>query len=122
MSGGSTETTQTMELPQWYEDYTKYVTDQAMAGSQIGYTPYIGPDVAAYTPMQQAAFDGTNMAAAAYGLPTAASTGLPTATQSSNGMMGYSSYPMYQQSLAELQKANPQQYSLLMGYSGGATK
>jgi hypothetical protein len=122
MSGGSTQTTQTMELPQWYEDYTKYVTDQAMAGSQIGYVPYMGPDVAAFTPMQQAAFDGTNMAASAYGLPTASSTGLPQATQYSNGMMGYSSAPLYNESLANLQKTNPQQYSLLMGYSGGKTK
>lgn len=119
MSGGSTQTTQQMSLPQWFEDYTKYTTDQAMKGSQIGYVPYMGPDVAAFTPMQQAAFDGTNMAAQAYGLPTATGTGLPAATQFSNGMMGYSSAPLYQQSLAELQKANPQQYGLLAGYSAG---
>ena len=119
MSGGSTETTQQMQLPQWYEDYTKYVTQMAQQGSQIGYTPYMGPDVAAFNPMQQAAFNGTNQAAAAYGMPTASTTGLPTATQSSNGMMGYSSAPIYNDALMNLQRTNPTQYGLLSGYSKG---
>ncbi len=119
MSGGSTQTTQQVQLPQYMEDLSKYATEQAMKGSQIGFVPYIGPDVAAFTPMQQAAFDGTNMAASAYGMPTAATTGLPQPTTYANGMQGYSSYPLYQQSLASLQKANPTQYGLLAGYSAG---
>ncbi len=76
--------------------------------------PYMGPDVAAMTPMQMAAFDSTNAAASAYGLPTAATTGLPEATTYANGMQGYSSFPMYQQAVQDFAKMYPGQYEQIM--------
>ena len=116
MSSGTTETTQTVALPEWYEDYSKYVIDQAKAAQNVGYVPYMGPSVAAYTPAQQAAFNNVNAAAGAYGMEQAAGTGLPPPTTYAGGVQGYSSYPMYEQSLQQLQKQNPAQYGLLMGY------
>ena len=36
--------------------------------SQIGYVPYYGPDVAAFSPMQQQSMQSTGNAASAFGL------------------------------------------------------
>ena len=113
MSLGGTQTTE-QSLSPWMEKAAQDALKTSTAASQIGYIPYSGPDVAAFNPMQQAAFDGTNMAASAYGLPTAASTGLPQATTYAGGVQGYSSFPMYQQSVEEFRKMAPGQYNALM--------
>ena len=112
--GGSSTTTVEQELPKYMEDATKQAIKASQQAASIGYVPYMGPDVAAMTPMQMAAFDSTNAAASAYGLPTASSTGLPTATTYSNGMQGYSSYPMYQQAVEDFAKMYPGQYEAIM--------
>ena len=112
--GGSSTTTVEQEIPAYMEDAAKKALAASEQAAAIGYVPYMGPDVAAMTPMQMAAFDSTNAAASAYGLPTASSTGLPTATTYSNGMQGYSSYPMYQQAVEDFAKMYPGQYEAIM--------
>jgi len=113
MSLGGTQTTE-QALSPWMDKAAQDALKTATQASQIGYIPYSGPDVAAFNPMQQAAFDGTNMAASAYGLPTAASTGLPQAQTFAGGTQGYSSMPMYQQSVNEFQRMAPGQFEALM--------
>lgn len=112
--GGSSTTTVEQSIPKYIEDASKQAIKASQQAASIGYVPYTGPDVAAMTPMQMAAFDSTNAAASAYGLPTAASTGLPTPTTYANGMQGYSSFPIYEQALKDLQKMNPGQYDAIM--------
>jgi len=116
MSGGGKggSTTSTVEVPAWLESAARSNLAKADTLSRIGPTPYFGPDVAAMTPSQMAAMQGTNTAALSFGLPSVADPmagmGQPL---SFGGMSAYSSAPLYEQSLAELQRRQPGQYAAL---------
>lgn len=115
MSGGGKGGSQTtsVQIPKWLEDAARTNIARGDVISTIGYTPYYGPDVAAMTPSQIAAMQGTNQAANAFGLDTVdPMAGMPQA-QNFNGMAAYSSAPIYEQSLAELQARAPGQYEAL---------
>lgn len=118
MSGGGgkggSQTTE-MSIPGYLEDAAKGNLNRADDISQIGYTPYIGADVAAFTPQQNAAFAGANQAASAFGLPATAGTGMPEPQQFAGGISGYSSAPLYNESLAALQTQAPGQYNAITG-------
>jgi hypothetical protein len=72
--------------------------------------PYYGPDVAAFSPAQQAAFQNTAGAAGAFGLasPTDPYGGMGAPTDF-GGVQGYSSAPLYQQSVDALAANRPGQ-------------
>lgn len=123
MSGGKGgSTTTSVEVPQYIEDAARRNLERADLISKIGYVPYFGPDVAAFTPQQEAAFAGTQQLGSAFGLPTA---GLPSATvgvRSSNydmgvpapqtfagGVRGYSSAPMFEEAMDEFGRRRPAQ-------------
>lgn len=110
--GGSSTTT--MEIPEYLEEPLKRNIGKAEELAKIGYTPYFGPDVAAMTPMQQAAGQNLGMAAQAFGMaaPTSPMAGMPQA-QNFGGMQAYSSAPLYEQALGELQTRMPGQYAAL---------
>ena len=106
-------------MPQYIEDAGKANLAKADELAKIGYTPYYGPDVAAFTPMQQAAFQGTSDMASAFG--TASPTGqqdimggMPAPTTYAGGVQGYSSAPIFEQSVDQLRAARPAQYAALM--------
>lgn len=115
--GGST--TSEIKVPQYIEDAGRANLAKADELAKIGYTPYYGPDVAAFTPMQQAAFQNTADTASAFGLGGGNMSqqdiygGMGAPTQYANGVRGYSSAPMYEQSLAELEARRPGQYAAL---------
>ena len=119
MSGGKGGSSTTeVKVPQYIEDAARANLAKADVLSQIGYTPYYGPDVAAFTPMQQAAFQNTSDMAGAFGLATPSSQqdiygGMPAPTTYANGVRGYSSAPMFEQSMAELEARRPGQYAAL---------
>jgi hypothetical protein len=101
-------------VPKWQEDAAKDALARANQVAGIGYVPYYGPDVAALTPMQLSAMQGTNQAASAFGMPTSdLAAGLPTA-QNFNGMQAYSSGGLYDQAVKEVQTRNPEQYAKLV--------
>lgn len=110
--GGSQRTS--VEIPAWLEEAAQRNLARADQASTIGYTPYYGPDVAALTPLQVQAMQGTNQAAGAFGLgqvdPMA---GMPQSQTFAGGVQGYSSAPLYQQSLDALQAASPGQFAAL---------
>ena len=114
MAGGGSETT-SVEIPAFLQDAAQRNLARADQVSQIGYTPYYGPDVAAMTPMQIAAMQNTGAAASAFGLPTVADpmAGMPTAQTFAGGVQGYSSAPLFQQSLEALRVNNPGQYAAI---------
>ena len=120
MSGGKGGSqTSEVKVPQYIEDAGKANLARADEISKIGYTPYYGPDVAAFSPMQQSAFQGTSDMANAFGIATPASQqdiygGMGAPTQYANGVQGYSSAPMYQQSIDQLKAARPGQYDAIM--------
>ena len=114
--GGST--TSTVEVPEYIEEAARRNLAKAEGISQIGFTPYYGPDVAAFTPFQQAGFQQTADVASAFGMATPTSQrdimgGMGAPTQYANGVMGYSSAPLYEQSLAELERRRPAQKSYI---------
>ena len=120
MSGGKGgSTTSETTVPQYIEDAGRANLARADDLAKIGYTPYYGPDVAAFTPMQEAAFQGTSDMANAFGMATPASQqdiygGMGAPTQYANGVRGYSSAPMYEQSLAQFAEVRPGQYAAMM--------
>jgi len=115
MSGGGKGGSQTTEvkIPKWLENAAQQNIARADVLSTIGYTPYYGADVAAMTPQQVAAMQGTGQAASAFGMPSAdPMAGAPQA-QNFGGMQAYSSGGLYDQALAELQASRPGQYAAL---------
>ena len=120
MSGGKGgSTSSTVTVPQYIEDAAKANLTKAEEISKIGYTPYYGPDVAAFTPMQQAAFQGTADLASAFGTAGGGMSqqnimgGMPAPTTYAGGVQGYSSAPMFEQSMAELETRRPGQYAAI---------
>jgi hypothetical protein len=117
--GGSSTTS--VEVPQYIEDAAKFNLRQAGALgqpgiAQIGYVPYYGADVAAFTPTQEAAFQNVAGQAGAFGLTTPAGgamAGMPTPQEFAGGVRGYSSAPMYEQSLGEFARRRPAQFNLI---------
>ena len=91
MSGGKGgSTTSTVEVPQYIEDAARRNLERADLISKIGYVPYFGPDVAAFTPQQEAAFAGTQQLAGAFGTPTAANIGVGAPQTFAGGVRGTS--------------------------------
>ena len=110
--GGSTSTS--VEIPEYIEEAARRNLAKAEGISQIGYVPYYGPDVAAFTPFQQAGFQQTADVASAFGLGTPTTQadimgGMPEPTEFAGGVRGYSAAPLYQQAVDELAAQRPAQ-------------
>lgn len=115
MSGGKGgSTSSSVEIPEYIEKAAQRNLNKAERISQLGYVPYYGPDVAAFTPMQQASFQNTADVAGAFGMnaPTSQQDimgGMGAPTQYAGGVSGYSSAPLYEQSLNALAMERPAQ-------------
>lgn len=112
--GGSSTTS--VQLPKFIEDAAQRAVAQGEQAGQIGFVPFSGPDVAAFSPMQEAAFAGTNQAASAFGLPTSEGTGLPEAETFAGGIRGFSSAPLFEQALAQLEESRPGQFNAITDF------
>lgn len=119
---GGDKTESKTTIPAWVQKPAQQNLANASAVAGVGYVPYYGPDVAAFTPMQNAAFEGTNQAAAAFGMPTAQGNGMPAPQTFAGGVQGYSSAPMYEEAIAALKAKNPAQYAALMQILQNFTK
>jgi len=112
--GSQTQTTQ-MAIPQYLEQPIRRNIARAEDISRIGFVPYMGPDVAALTPMQEAAMQSTGLAAQAFNLPNALGNQVtPEPQEFAGGMRGYSAFPIYEQALADLKESRPGQYDAIM--------
>lgn len=113
-----------MELPAWLETPMKANIARAEDIAKIGYTPYYGPDVAAFTQPQMQAMQGYGNAAAAFGMApegynaTEAIDGM-TARNYHGGTRGYSSQGLYDQILAEMALRQPDQVNSIQKYTRG---
>lgn len=117
MSKGGSTTSQ-VEVPAWLENAAIENINRARQAQEIGYVPYYGPDVAAFSPMQTQAMQATGSAAQAFGLASPSFdplAGIPQAQEFAGGLMGYSSAPLYEQSVAELQAQRPAQAAAIEG-------
>jgi hypothetical protein len=119
MSGGKGgSTTSEITVPDYIENAARANLAKADDISRVGYTPYYGADVAAFNPMQQAAFQNTADTANAFGMATPTSPtdimgnmGAPTVY--ADGVTGYSSAPMFQDSVDTLRYLRPAQANLI---------
>lgn len=120
--GGSQSTS--VEIPAWLEDAAKSGLARGQQAAGIGYVPYRGPDVAALTPLQEAAMANTSAASSAFGLGASPmpGAGMPAAQTFAGGVQGYSSAPLYDQALNELKMRNPDQYAKLMAPFNGSAQ
>jgi len=116
MSGGKGggSRTSTTEMPVWMRPYAKRNLERAETAQKIGYQPYFGPDIAAFNPTQEAAFNANIGAAEAFGLvPRGSITAMqdmaPQPQTFEGGLRAYSSAPLYEQALAEYQSRMPGQ-------------
>lgn len=117
--GGSQTTEQT--IPDWAKEPTIRNLARAEQAQQIGYQPYMGPDLAAFNPTQQAAMQSNIDAASAFGLNTPASVmeGMPAPQDFGGGVMGYSAFPIFEQAQQELAARNPEQQAIYDSLFGG---
>ena len=113
MAGSSTTSTANT-VPAYLQEAGKAALTRGTDVSRIGNVGYYGPDVAAMTPSQIAAMQGTNTAASAFGLDTVdPMAGMPAATDY-NGMSAYSSGSGYDAAIAELKARFPGQFAAIM--------
>jgi hypothetical protein len=110
--GGSQQTS--TQIPSWVQGPATRNLARAEQAQKIGYQPYFGPDIAAFNPTQQAAFNANIGAAEAFGLvPQGSLTAMqgmaPEPQTFAGGIQGYSSAPLYEQALAEYQSRMPGQ-------------
>ena len=112
---GSSKTTQENKIPEYLEEAGRLAVQQAQQAQQMGYIPYMGPEIAAVNPYEQAAAQNVGQMASAFGMaaPAGLDMGMPTATQ--GGMTGYSSYPIYQGAMERLREQRPEQYEYFAG-------
>lgn len=111
--GGSQKTE--VKLPGYIEDASQDVLGLANQLAGIGYVPNYGPEVAAFTPMQEAAFRNTNRMANAFGMGSGqgAMAGVPRAQTFAGGVRGYSSAPLMNEAIRLLKQRNPAQYEMI---------
>lgn len=115
--GGQEQQQQTPILPTWQEKGYQQGLNMAKDVSQIGYVPYYGPDVAAFSPLQEASFQGTDQMAGAFGMPTTGGQQyMPQAETFAGGVQGYSSAPLYQQAVDTLAAERPAQAEYLASF------
>ena len=120
MSGGKGGSqTSEAKIPEWAKEPTIRNLARAEAAQQIGYQPYIGPDLAAFNPTQTAGFQNQIDAAEAFGL---SGGGAPMQSlgqaQDFGGVQGYSAFPIFEQAQQELAARDPAQqakYDALFG-------
>lgn len=123
MSGGGGSSTTKATVPAFLETAYQQGIGMGSDVASTGYVPYYGPDVASFSPMQQASFQGTNQMASAFGMPTGAGPDgqqqsyLPEPTQYAGGVSGYSSAPIFEQAQQQLQENRPAQYDYLNSFS-----
>lgn len=115
---GSSKTTQETKIPEYLEEAGRIAVEQAQQAQRMGYIPYMGPELAAINPYEQALAQNVGSMASAFGMaaPAGLDMGMPTVTQ--GGMTGYSSYPIYQSALERLREQRPEQYEYFAGQTG----
>lgn len=108
MSGGGGkggQQTSEIKLPKDIEAAAKENLDLAKKVGSLPYAPYMGAQVAAFTPAQEAGFKGADAAAGAFGLPGAAAGAMPKPDVNVGGMSGYSTKPFYDDAMSKVDPA-----------------
>ena len=113
--GGRTD--QTANMPAFAETLAQQTTGLGQDVAATGYTPMYGVDVAGFSPMQTASFEGTDMMASAFGMPTTGGQSYLPPTQTVGGVTGYSSGDVFDANLAALENRRPAQVDYIDSFS-----
>lgn len=105
MAKGGRESTDTT-MPEFFETAVQQAVGMGTDLAASPYAEYRGPDVAAFSPMQDAAFQNTQDAAMAFGMNSGAGSYMPTPVQD-GGAIGYSAAPLYDAAKANLAEYSP---------------
>ena len=120
MGGSSTKQTTSTQYPEWYTDMVRGQVQKAEDISKLGYTPYMGPETAAFAPQQVDAMQQAANWSAAFGGPGAQAVdvagSLPQPTDYGNNMRGYSSFPGYLEQLDTLKQMYPGQHAYINSF------
>lgn len=116
MSGGGgkggSESTQT-QIPEWLSKASQDAVGRGNAVGDIGYTPYVGPEIAAFNASQEAAFGNNRAMATDLGLSAPRGTGMPAPTDYGNGIVGYGSYEPWKATMAKFAEERPGQSAMI---------
>ena len=114
MSGGKGGS-QSTKIPEWVRGPAERNLGRAENAAEIGYTPYYGPSLAAFSPLQNQAFANLGAAGQAFGLAPEGEMFQPTMqpTDYGNGLRAHSSGDLYDLALAELQERRPGQFDAI---------
>jgi len=110
--GGSSKQTNKPYVPKFAETAMQQGIGMAtdLAPLADTYTPLYGPQVASFSPMQEASFQGTDMMAGAFGMPTSGGQQyLPPAQTFDGGIQGYSARPMVEGMIDQFTEERPAQ-------------
>lgn len=116
---GGSSSTQKTEIPAYMEEAGQFALEKARQIDALGKLPYMGPEVAAVNPYEQALARNVGGMASAFGLEAPAALdmgGMETVTQ--GGLTGYSSYPAYMASMERLKELRPDQYEYFAKMTG----
>jgi hypothetical protein len=108
--GGTTQTETT--LPKFQETAIQQGMKQASDVATYMDTPMplYGPQIASFSPMEQASFQGTDVMAGAFGMPsTMGQQYMPQAQSYEGGLQGYSARPTVDQMMQQFQYERPEQ-------------
>lgn len=114
MAKGGRESTDAT-LPSFFETAVQQGVGMGTDASQLGNVVYRGPDVAAFSPMQNAAFQGTQQAAEAFGMDAGQGNYMPEPVEA-GGAVGYSAAPVYDQAMQNFQQAAPGQANYIASF------
>tara|TARA_R110001606_G_scaffold397806_1_gene575295 strand:- start:1990 stop:2691 length:702 start_codon:yes stop_codon:yes gene_type:complete len=106
-----TKSTQTTAVPEYVDQANQMIAGRLKQIMGMGDLPYMGPEVAAVNPYEQALAQNVGGMASALGLAAPAGmnmSSMPTVSQ--GGVSGYSSYPIREAALQQLQQSRPEQY------------
>ena len=108
--------TQETKIPAYIEEAGKKALERAQQIQDLGYVPYMGPEIAEISETERALNRNVGAMASAFGLegPAPLTMG-DAAVTSAGGVSGYSSYPAYMSALQRLQEQRPDQYAYLAG-------
>lgn len=93
-------------MPKFFETALQQSVGMGQDLAESPYAEYRGADVAAFSPMQQAAFQNQQDAMNAFGMQGGQGSYLPTPVNT-GGAIGYSSAPVYDQARENLAAASP---------------
>ena len=116
---GGSSSTQRTQIPDYMSDASRLALQRANQIFEAGRMPYTGIDVVGINPSEKAAMENVASAASAFGM--AVPQGDPFAgmeAQTTNGLTGYSSMPIYISDMQRLKEQRPDQYAAFAKLTG----